>query len=262
MTETRTIENFQRVEWKYRMTKEQQAEFMRRAADHLKEDLYFKYTVHSVYYDTMDSRLIINSLNKPNYKMKLRLRSYGEPDGNSPVFIETKKKYGDIVYKRRITLGEKEAENYLEYGIPHHVHNNTADEIDYILKYYNPSAKVLICYDRECYSSTTEADVRITFDSNIRYRIHDVNLHEDGSEEKLDDDGMVMMEVKAMDRYPMWLVRILSDMKLYRTSFSKYGNIYRSNFEEMSPVSEPDQTVRKRTSEKERYVCSLPSLTH
>ena len=247
------IDTFRRVEDKYALTPAQAQLFLKMCGSHIKEDIYYKYTVQSIYYDTAGSDLIINSLLKPDYKMKLRLRSYGQPDGTKPVFLETKKKYDHIVYKRRIVLDEKEAEDYLEYGIPHHVHNNTADEIDYIMNFYNPEAKVLIIYDRECYASTTENDVRITFDTNIRYRTENVNLYEDGTEETL-QDGMVMLEVKAMDRYPMWLVRILSAMNLRRTSFSKYGTIYTRNSQPHTPAVSTNHT---ESYAKENRVCSL-----
>ncbi|MBR2067434.1 MAG: polyphosphate polymerase domain-containing protein, partial [Solobacterium sp.] len=201
---------------------------------HIQKDMYFQYTVRSLYFDNDNSELAIQSLLKPDYKMKLRLRCYGEPSEDKPVFLETKKKYENIVYKRRIDLGYKEAFDYIDYGIPHSVKSNTADEIDYLMKYYNLEPKVYIAYDRNCYSAINESDVRITFDTNIRYRIDDISLKETGNEKFL-KEGMVMLEVKATKRYPMWLVDALSEMKIYRTSFSKYGTIYSENYDELSP---------------------------
>lgn len=247
------IETFKRVEDKYVLTPEEKEEFLARCKDYITEDVYYKYSVHSVYYDNASNDLAVHSLMKPDYKMKLRLRCYGEPSEDKPVFLETKKKYDKIVYKRRIDLGLQEAIDYLEYGKPHHVKNNTADEIDYILNYYNLEAKVYIAYDRECYAAINEADVRITFDKNIRYRIDDVSLEEKGNEEKL-KDGFVMLEVKATKRYPMWLVKVLSEMKLYKTSFSKYGTIYSVNFDELAYKP----TLKyERIKEKENLVCSV-----
>ncbi len=247
------IETFKRVEDKYILTLEEKDRFLALCNKYIKEDIYYKYSVHSIYYDNNTNELAINSLLKPEYKMKLRLRCYGEPNLDKPVFLETKKKYDNIVYKRRIELGLEEAYNYLEYGIAHHVHNNIADEIDYILNYYNLEVKVYIAYDRECYAAIDEADVRITFDNNIRYRIDDISLQEKGNEEKL-QDGLVMLEVKAMKRYPMWLVKVLSEMKLYKTSFSKYGNIYSMNFDKLA--YKPTLQYR-RVLEREKKLCSI-----
>lgn len=255
------LDTFQRVEDKYPLTYEQANKFLKLAKSHLKKDIYFQYTVHSIYYDTHDTAFLIQGMEKPTYKMKLRLRSYGEPDGYQPVWLETKKKYGDIVYKRRIPLHEQEAMDYLTKGIPHSVKNHTAQEIDYILRQYPLEPKTLICYDRTCFASKTEEDVRITMDEHIRYRIANVDLHEDGTEKSF-RKGIVMMEIKAMDRYPMWLVDILSEMKLYRSSFSKFGTIYQTNFETMSPLNNRSY-VSQRTEEntkpleKEEKLCSI-----
>lgn len=248
------IDTFERVEDKYELTYEQAELLKKRIAEHVEEDIYYKYTVHSIYYDSLDSRLIINSLNSSRYRMKLRSRCYTQPDDNTPAFLETKKKLGDIVYKRRFQITAKELEDYTEYGIPHSVHNNTADEIDYAMKYYNLEPKVLILYERECWKGIKEEDLRITFDTNIRYRIDDVNLKERGDETLLLKDK-VIMEVKAMDRYPLWLVHVLSEMKLYKQSFSKYGNIYRANFTAMAPQINPQPVYEP--NKKENTVCSV-----
>jgi len=248
-------ETFKRVEDKYQLTYSQAKTFIEMINSHIAPDMYHKYTVNSLYYDNDDCDLIVNSLNKPKYKMKLRLRSYGNPSEDSKVFLETKKKLGNIVYKRRIELGLQEAYDYLNYGKSIKVNNNTAKEIDYILKYYNLQPKVLICYDRICYHAIEESDVRITFDTNIRYRIHDVTLSENGSEKKL-NEGHVMLEIKAMNRYPLWLVRVLSEMKLYKQGFSKYGNIYRANFEEMHRDVNYEQLLVNKNEEESR-LCSI-----
>lgn len=122
------------------------------------------------------------------------------------------------------------------------------------MKYYNLEPKVLILYERECWAGIEEADVRITFDTNIRYRINDINLREHGDEESL-TKNTVIMEVKAMDRYPMWLVKVLSEMKLYKRSFSKYGNIYCLNFDVMA--SHFNTQLVDDMNEKEKPVCSV-----
>lgn len=248
------LDTFERVEDKYSLTLQQAQQIKKAMQEHIEKDVYYQYTVHSLYFDSLDSRLIIQSLNGSRYKMKVRVRCYSQPEKDTPIFLETKKKLGDIVYKRRFALPYTQAHDYLLDGVAHSVHNNTADEIDYLMKYYKLQPKVLILYERECYKSTSEEDVRITFDSNIRYRVENVNLTESGNEKALTKDT-VIMEIKAMDRYPIWLVNILSEMKLYRRSFSKYGNIYRLNFNEMAPQYSNKYTYE--TIEKENTVCSV-----
>ncbi len=221
------IDTFKRVEDKYQMTEEQYEEFMELAAPYLQKDKFFEYTCRNIYFDTDRYDLIVHSLSSPAYKAKIRLRGYGSDADNDTVFLETKKKYQNIVYKRRFQMTESEAKAYLEYGIPHGTHSNTADELDYLLKLYNPEGKVFIAYDRTCFADKEHADVRVTFDRNIRFRNHNLSMHEDGTERQA-QEGLVLMEIKAMDRYPMWLVRILSSMHLYKAGFSKYGLIYKT----------------------------------
>lgn len=56
---------------------------------------------------------LIASLERPVYKEKLRVRSYGIPGESSSVFVELKKKYDGIVYKRRVTMALTEVEPFL-----------------------------------------------------------------------------------------------------------------------------------------------------
>jgi SPX domain protein involved in polyphosphate accumulation len=253
---TEMIDVFERREDKYTLTPEQVEEVSRRIAPYVKPDIYFKYTVHSIYCDSPDSELVINGLQKSKYRIKLRLRAYQDPDGTEPVFLETKKKYGEIVYKKRLQMEEKEAMDFLNGITDMHRTGNTASEIAYLRDFYRLSPKVLILYERTCYAALDEADVRVTFDRNIRYRIHDVNLQEKGDERPL-QAGKIVMEVKAMHRYPIWLTRILSDMQLYQCAFSKYGTIYRENAAVMNPPVKQNRQTEDEAYIKEATTCSI-----
>lgn len=254
MSEKPVIDTFQRVEDKYRISRKEALEILNEMKGRIRKDDYFQYTVHNIYYDSKDAQMIISSLNKDRFKEKLRLRCYEQPEAGTMCFLETKKKYGDIVYKKRITLSHAEAMAYMNHDIPHHVRNNTAEEIDYLKNYYQVEPKVLILYDRTCFSSIEEADVRVTFDANIRFRTDEISLTERGDEEPLIGDDAVM-EIKAMNRYPMWLVEILSRRKLYKQSFSKYGMIYRKQSSELCVRDTPAYIYE--TDRKENQVCSV-----
>ena len=86
--------SFQRCEKKYFLTPAQQQTLLAVMADHTRRDVYGEYTICSTYYDTEDWRLIRASIEKPAYKEKLRMRSYGTPAENGRVFAELKKKCG------------------------------------------------------------------------------------------------------------------------------------------------------------------------
>lgn len=221
---------FKRYEIKYLLTKEQRDQIQERMNEHMIADRHGKNTILSLYLDTPDYLLIRRSIEKPVYKEKLRLRSYGVADADTEVFIELKKKYDSVVYKRREGMTERELENYLSTHIP------TKDtqimrEIDFAMKRYPDIApSVLISYDREAFYSKTDFDFRMTFDENILWRTEDLSLCSGIYGNPLLLPDQVLLEVKTADAIPLWLVHTLSELGIRKTSFSKYGTAYRTIF--------------------------------
>ncbi len=225
MTQT-YIDTFARVEHKFMITKAQAEEITGMIGDHLKDDAHPQYTLHNIYYDSPDSQMIAASLEHPMYKEKLRLRSYGDPVEGMPVFAEIKKKYDGIVYKRRTMLDLDDAERFLDHRDRRYVKDRTGAEISFMLERYSAERKLYISYSRRAYAGKQEADVRITFDTDIRYRTDHLDLFARTEDKPLLDEDQVLMEVKVMNRYPLWLTDALTEMHICRTSFSKYGKIY------------------------------------
>lgn len=258
MTETET---FLRCEHKYPMNRSLMKEFLEEAEVHLVPDQYPEYELHSIYYDTEDSGMIIHCLDHPMYKEKLRLRSYGEPKEGQPVYLELKKKFKDTDQKRRIALEESEAYAYLNQGVVPHLSSGTQiySEIDYLVRRKKVVPKMFIAYHRIAFCGKEEADLRITFDSAIRFRSSHISLHESGREQYLTSPEEILMEVKLSGRYPYWLSDLLSKMKLFRSSFSKYGTFY--TMQEQKQISDQVATVPESISlnqESEESICSLP----
>ncbi len=219
--------SFSRVEWKYLLSREQAERLGALAAERLEPDRYHRYRVANVYYDTEDHFLIRNSLDKPYFKQKLRLRSYGVPGDRDPVFMELKKKLDGRVLKRRVTLPAEEAIRYLE-GKPPAEKGQIHREIDAFLAEYRPGPRIYIGYEREAFREKPgEPELRLTFDREIRYRWNDLDL-------RLGDDGVpllpeeaVLLELKSQYSFPLWLVRFLEQEGIRRISFSKYGAAFR-----------------------------------
>lgn len=225
-------DSFQRYEIKYLLTEELYEKFRERTQGFLLPDEYGEYTVCSVYLDTDDYRLIRTSLEKPAYKEKLRLRSYGVPDTGTAVFLEIKKKFDGVVYKRRISLTEHEAEEYIKNGTPPESRGQIFNEIDYIMKLYRPSPKLYLAYDRIAMTCPDIPSLRVTFDRNIRSRRDSLKLSCGTSGELLRCRGQEkyrLMEIKTAASMPLSITSVLSELKIYPTSFSKYGEIYRSS---------------------------------
>lgn len=217
--------SFQRYEKKYLMTAEKYERLWQSLREHLRPDEYFSSTVCSVYYDTADYELIRRSIQKPIYKEKLRLRSYGVPKDDRLVFVELKKKFKGIVYKRRIELEEQAAERWLNGG-PAPDDSQISREIDWVLHRYELSPKIMICCDREAWVDIENPNLRFTFDKNIRYREDELKLSLGSHGRLLLDEGSVLMEIKMPGSSPLWLAELLSEAEVFPAGFSKYGRCY------------------------------------
>jgi len=220
---------FKRYELKYLITDEQRARIEHAMAVYVDPDEYGESTVISLYYDTPDYRLIRRSIENPVYKEKLRLRSYGTASPEDRVFLELKKKYDKVVYKRRIALKECEAEHYMagECGLP--VSSQIGNEIEYFRTYYGLlEPRMAISCDRTAYFSKEDADLRLTFDRNILWRDEDLTLSVSAQGQPLLVPGTSLMELKTAYALPLWLSHLLCENALYRTGFSKYGLAYKA----------------------------------
>ena len=218
---------FKRYELKYMLTCEQKQKILDAMDPYMALDKYGRTEIRNIYFDTDTYRLIRRSIEKPVYKEKLRIRSYGRATPDSTVFVELKKKYKKVVYKRRISLPEAEAMAWI-CGSEHCASDTQiVKEIDYFCDYYGGlRPTVFLSYEREAYYSRTGGDFRVTFDDNILCKFNDLSLCTESGGIPLLDEGKVLMEIKCSGGIPLWMVKVLSEEKIYKTSFSKYGTAY------------------------------------
>lgn len=218
---------FKRYEIKYLLTELEKKAVLQAMAPYMRLDSYGRTTIRNIYFDTDTYRLIRRSLEKPAYKEKLRIRSYQTVSSDDPVFIELKKKYKSVVYKRRLTLPESQAMNSFRYGLPLPVRSQIADEIEYFRSYYeNLHPTVFLSYEREAFYALDGGDFRVTFDENILYRKYDFSLAGKVYGTPLLKKGETLMEIKTAGGLPLWMSHELNRLRVYRTSFSKYGLAY------------------------------------
>ena len=190
-------------------------------------DKYGRTTIRNLYYDTDSYLLIRRSIEKPAYKEKLRIRSYSQTDDNSTVFVELKKKYKHVVYKRRISLPYTDATAWLSREKHPDKHTQIANEIDYFMELYGTlHPTVFLSYEREAYYCKDGTDFRVTFDDNILCRQDDLSLASDVYGTPILPEGKVLMEIKCSGGIPLWMTQVLSKERIYKTSFSKYGTAY------------------------------------
>ncbi|MBE6884345.1 MAG: polyphosphate polymerase domain-containing protein [Ruminococcaceae bacterium] len=220
---------FKRYELKYMLTSEQKQRILEAIIPHMKPDPYGKTTIRNLYFDTDSYLLIRRTIEKPVYREKLRIRSYCKAYADSTVFVELKKKYKHVVYKRRISLPESEAMKWLSAQKYTDNHTQIANEIDYFMKLYGTlHPTVFLSYEREAYYANDNSGFRVTFDDNILCRQEDLSLQSDAYGTPILPRGKVLMELKCSGGIPLWMASVLSKEKIYKTAFSKYGTAYRT----------------------------------
>ena len=218
---------FRRHELKYLISSEQKAFVLDKLSPYMTLDKYGKTTIRNIYFDTDSFLLIRRSIEKPIYKEKLRIRSYCRPLGDS-VFVELKKKYKGVVYKRRIRLPEVEALDWISGRREAPENSQISKEIDYFIKHYESLApRVFLSYEREAYFENLGGDLRITFDENILARVSELSLDSEPGGIPLLDEKCVLMEIKCSSAMPLWLARALSEGEIRKSSYSKYGTAYK-----------------------------------
>lgn len=238
--------SFARKEIKFLLNMEQYHHIMEVINEYMNPDKYCvggnEYGIYNVYYDTPDDFLIRESLSKPYYKEKIRLRSYYSPaNPDSPVFLEIKKKIGGIVTKRRVSMTLAESQEYLATRkkpyTEKYLTNQVFSELDAFLDHYPISPKQYISYQREAFFGKNDKDFRLTFDRKLTERRYDLSLDCASYGNFIIEKDQRLMEVKISDSMPDWLVRRLSELQIYKTSFSKYGKAYMNYVQEQANKS-------------------------
>jgi hypothetical protein len=215
-----------RYEMKYLMSPGQTDFLLRKLEGHMKIDEFGLTSIASLYYDTPDSQLVRASMEKPAYKEKLRLRSYGLATDTSPVFLELKRKYDGIVYKRRVQSSLTQVEKFFAGENALGGSGQIQKELAYFRDFYGTLVPAcLIIYDRTAYFEPG-GDLRLTIDYNPRYRMHGLTLTESMDGLPLLENGWSILEIKVQDAMPLWLSAALSEGGIFKSSFSKYGEAY------------------------------------
>ena len=231
------ISTFARKEIKFLLSMEQYRHLMEIIPQYMDPDKYCvggkEYGIYNIYYDTPDDFLIRESLSKPYYKEKIRLRSYYSPAApDDLVFLEIKKKIGGIVTKRRVSMTLAESEEYFatrkKPESSKYITQQVFRELDVFLDHYPVSPKQYISYQREAFFGKDNKDFRLTFDRKITERRHDLTLAQESYGRFIIGADQRLMEVKVGDSMPAWLIQALSDLQIYKTSFSKYGRAYQN----------------------------------
>lgn len=221
---------FKRVEKKYLLTEDKREALLGMILPMLIPDQYGRSTISSLYLDTPDFRIARASIEAKlwghAYKEKLRLRTYGVPTDESKTFLEIKKKYYGVVYKRRISLPHAAAMEYILGGAKP-PDSQILREIDYAMHFYRgirPAA--IVSYERDSFFVRDLPALRITLDKNVRYRADELDLTLGNHGKILLPSEYTLMEIKTDGAMPIWLSEALDECEIFPASYSKYGKAY------------------------------------
>lgn len=246
---------FQRYEKKYLLNEKTYRLLRRRLQDKVSVDNYGKTTICNIYFDTPNYQLVRTSLEKPVYKEKLRLRSYGIPEEGDMVFAELKKKYKGVVYKRREKLELIEAEHYLYDKRQVSAPSQITKEIDWFFRFYQGlEPSMYISYDRVAMYGLEDSNMRITFDSNILWRKEELWLEAGSWGNSLIPYNWRLMEIKILGAMPVWLSSTLDELRIYPVSFSKYGKAYQELITEDKKDDKEKEEKMERREETEKII--------
>ncbi|MBR6402351.1 MAG: polyphosphate polymerase domain-containing protein [Eubacterium sp.] len=229
-------QTFERLEIKYLLNDIQYHALLPELLKIAEKDQYGKSRINNIYFDTPSFRIIRTSLEKPVYKEKLRLRTYGDTSDDTNAFIEIKKKYRGVVYKRRISAEYINAMDYLtsESGRDSIPESQVKEEINEFLNIYTGlHPAMIIGYDRIALAGINDKDFRVTFDTNITWRTTDIDLRKGTDGRQILKPGQHLMEIKIPDAFPLELSRKMSELGIFPVSISKYGRAYTDMIKQM-----------------------------
>ena len=220
-------DKFERIEKKFWMSAEQYRELEKVLMEHMEVDKYGQSTIRNLYCDTDDYALIRRSIERPKFKEKLRIRSYKGFESDAKVFVEIKRKVTGVGYKRRIEIPFEKAKQLLDGKEIDCENQQIEKELHEFIRRYHPKPKVYLTYDRVAMTCKDDPALRITIDRNIRYKV----CNQDGTfdldtDQVMDDNSRVLMEIKAPGCIPLWLTSAMSRLKIYHTQFSKIGTCF------------------------------------
>jgi len=235
---------FKRYEKKYVITLEQGAALRDICSRYMKPDKFGEYLVQNVYFDTENWDVIRFSLEKPFFKEKLRLRCYDVYREDGELFLELKKKYRGVVYKRRLVIPIKSLYGRTFRDIVSAGSSQISRELDFYMRTNAVRERIYISYRRMAFAGTKDDGLRLTFDTDLRFRLDCLDFSYPGSGHGIIPDGAMLMEIKTLGGIPLWLTGALCEYEIYPKAFSKYGACYTDHILKQRG-GEPKQTEQE-----------------
>lgn len=197
------------------------------------------YPVVDLYFDNRYQDLYWEHARGIESRLKLRLRVYGGASLTIPPhsFLELKRKHKGRVYKQRVALPIDEAMAVVAGAEPRTAVDaagrRVLEQVGWLteLRLLRPSC--VLRYDRQALrGGGDEGDLRVTFDTDIRFRIDQLVPEPDdqGCDRVIMRADRSVMEVKVSHQVPGWLARLIHHHGCQRQGHSKYCRSFESVF--------------------------------
>ena len=196
------------------------------------------YPITSLYYDTPDYKAYWDKLDGHRSRRKVRVRVYGDTQITdvTPVFLEVKQRINKLMRKRRVALSYAEATDFDafdEVGLARGDAGRAADqallhEVYYLYRTLQLRPTCVVTYDRMAFEGDERApDLRITLDTNVRGRIHDLSLASTGRtvDQQVIGPELAVLEVKANYNVPRWAAQLVARHRCTFYRVSKYCTV-------------------------------------
>lgn len=228
--------SFKRTEKKFWMSRSDFEELEKLIGQHITEDEYGMSLVNNIYCDTDDYLLIRKSVERPDFKEKLRIRYYGEVSEDCKAFAEIKRKVDGTGFKRRLISSFDDIDKLLKGQAISSGEKQIECEIISFAGRYLPRPKIYISYRRQAFFDKENPGLRISFDENIRWNrvgkyfslkeLSDLKNLSESSKPLEHNRGEILMEIKSNMAVPRWLLDEINRLKIYQAPFSKVGTCY------------------------------------
>ncbi|MBA4337010.1 vacuolar transporter [bacterium] len=233
MAKDSTIRKFNRFELKYVLSIENARKFAQAVKSFLNVDSYGekgKYAITSLYYDSPDYRFYWEKMEGIKFRRKLRIRYYEKKEpltNEDPVFVEIKQRTDRVTQKRRAKLSYKDAIKLCNKGIMPDSYDPkdkaTLQEVQSMVLLYRLRPTIITSYFRQAYIGTEyDLGLRITFDTNVRYRDVDLDLTSKNIGKFMIRPTLSVMEIKANESIPYWLTEMIGEHNVPLVRVSKY----------------------------------------
>ena len=212
-----------------------------------------EYVVTSLYYGSADLRCYWEKIDGIKFRRKLRIRRYerqAEMRSDEPVFVEIKQRLDKTIQKRRAKLVYPDA---LGLCAGEEISHDPADsalvgEVRVFVGTFRLEPKSIVSYFRSALvGGSHDPGLRVTFDTDIRYRDGDLALDSKHPGRHMVHPEMCVLEIKANERLPLWVVDLIGHHNIQLIRVSKYcqsievsGSVPQSVFHMPDPPTKED----------------------